>query len=144
MADCVASWPFIASAGGELHFPDGIRGSRSCLPFGWSARRERFFGDARLRAIESESFQQTNTPASPTPVTDGKRVYVFFGDFGLLAYDLDGNEVWRLPLGPFNNVNGHGSSPILAGNKLVLICDQDIGSYLIAVDKQTGKALWKI
>jgi hypothetical protein len=49
-----------------------------------------------------------------------------------------------LPLGPFNNVNGHGSSPILAGNKLVLICDQDIGSYLIAVDKQTGKPLWKI
>jgi hypothetical protein len=40
-------------------------------------------------------------------------------------------------------VNGHGSSPILAGSKLVLICDQDIGSYLIAVDKQTGKPLWK-
>jgi len=92
----------------------------------------------------TEPFQPTNTPASPTPATDGKRVYVFFGDFGLLAYDLDGTEVWRLPLGPFNNVNGHGSSPILAGNKLVLICDQDIGSYLIAVDKQTGKPLWKI
>jgi outer membrane protein assembly factor BamB len=69
---------------------------------------------------------------------------VFFGDFGLLAYDLDGTEAWRLPMGPFNNVNGHGSSPILAGNKLVLICDQDIGSYLIAVDKQTGKPLWRV
>jgi outer membrane protein assembly factor BamB len=90
-----------------------------------------------------EPYQPTNTPASPTPVTDGNRVYVFFGDFGLLAYDLDGTEVWHLPLGPFNNVNGHGSSPILAGNKLVLICDQDIGSYLIAVEKQTGKPLWK-
>jgi len=64
----------------------------------------------------TEPRQQTNTPASPTPVTDGKRVYVFFGDFGLLAYDLDGTEAWRLPMGPFNNVNGHGSSPILAGN----------------------------
>ena len=91
-----------------------------------------------------EPYQQTNTPASPTPVTDGESVFVFFGDFGLLAYDLDGTEVWRLPLGPFNNVNGHGSSPILAGNKLVLICDQDVGSYLIAVNKQTGKVLWKI
>jgi outer membrane protein assembly factor BamB len=91
----------------------------------------------------TEPYQQTNTPASPTPVTDGQRVYVFFGDFGLLAYDLNGAEVWRLPLGPFNNVNGHGSSPILAGDKLVLICDQDIGSYLIAVDKKTGKPVWK-
>ena len=91
-----------------------------------------------------EPYQPTNTPASPTPATDGKRVYVFFGDFGLLAYDLDGTEVWRLPLGPFNNVNGHGSSPIVVNDKVILICDQDIGSYLIAVDKQTGKPLWKI
>jgi outer membrane protein assembly factor BamB len=91
-----------------------------------------------------EPFQQTNTPASPTPVTDGKSVFVFFGDFGLLAYDLNGDELWRLPLGPFNNVNGHGSSPILAGDKLALICDQDIGSYLIVVDKRNGKPLWKV
>jgi len=91
-----------------------------------------------------EPYQQTNTPASPTPVTDGRHVYVFFGDFGLLAYDLEGTELWRLPLGPFNNANGHGSSPILAGNTLALICDQDTGSYLIAVDKRTGKPLWKV
>lgn len=90
-----------------------------------------------------ESYQPANTPASPSPVADEKFVYVFFGDFGLLAYDLTGQEIWRLALGPFNNTNGHGSSPILAGNKLVLICDQDIGSYLIAVDKQNGKPLWK-
>ena len=67
-------------------------------------------------------------------MTDGANVYVFFGDFGLLSYGPDGNERWRLPLGPFNNANGHGSSPILADGKLVLICDQDTGSYLLAVD----------
>ena len=49
-----------------------------------------------------EPYQPTNSPASPSPVTDGKRVYVFFGDFGLLAYGFDGAESWRLPLGPFN------------------------------------------
>jgi hypothetical protein len=76
-------------------------------------------------------------------VTDGQNVYVFFGDFGLLSYGPDGNERWRVPLGPFNNANGHGSSPILADGKLVLICDQDTGSYLIALDPQTGKAIWK-
>src|SRR5580698_6345766 len=90
-----------------------------------------------------ESFQPTNSPASPSPATDGTNVYVFFGDFGLLSYGPDGNERWRLPLGPFNNPNGHGSSPILAGGKLVLICDQDTDSYLLAVDPATGRVLWK-
>jgi outer membrane protein assembly factor BamB len=91
-----------------------------------------------------ERYQPTNSPASPTPVSDGKRVYVFFGDFGLLAYDLQGDEQWRLPLGPFNNQNGHGSSPILVDRLLVLLCDQDAGSYLLAVDKDTGRIQWKV
>jgi outer membrane protein assembly factor BamB len=90
-----------------------------------------------------ESYQPTNSPASPSPVTDGTNAYVFFGDFGLLSYGADGNERWRLPLGPFNNANGHGSSPILADGKLVLICDQDTGSFLIAVDPSHGRVLWK-
>ena len=90
-----------------------------------------------------EPYQPTNSPASPSPVTDGKRVYVFFGDFGLLAYGFDGAESWRLPLGPFNNINGHGSSPILVDNLLVLLCDQDTGSYLLAADKETGRVKWK-
>lgn len=91
-----------------------------------------------------EGFQKTNGPASPTPVSDGKWVYVFFGDFGMMAYDLEGKEKWRQPMGPFNNVNGHGSSPIVAGNLLVLICDQDTDSYVVAMDKRTGKTVWKV
>ena len=90
-----------------------------------------------------ERYQPTNSPASPSPVTDGRNVYVFFGDFGLLAYTRDGAELWRLPLGPFNNVNGHGSSPILYRDMLIQVCDQDSGSYLLAVDKSTGKIRWK-
>jgi outer membrane protein assembly factor BamB len=90
-----------------------------------------------------EEFQPTNSPASPSPVTDGQNVYVFFGDFGLISYTADGTERWNLPLGPFNNQNGHGSSPILAGKMLILICDQDTDSYLLAVDQVTGKVRWK-
>ena len=90
-----------------------------------------------------ESFQPTNSPASPSPVTDGQNVYVFFGDFGLISYSADGTERWKLPLGPFNNGNGHGSSPILAGKMVVLIFDQDTDSYLLAVDQVTGKVRWK-
>ncbi len=92
----------------------------------------------------SEKRQRTNSAASPSPVTDGSNVYVFFGDFGLIAYGADGAERWKLPLGPFNNQNGHGTSPILAGNLLVLVCDQDAGSYAIAVDKETGRVKWRV
>jgi outer membrane protein assembly factor BamB len=90
-----------------------------------------------------EQMHKPNTPANPSPATDGESVFVFFGDFGLLAYTMDGQERWRLPLGPFNNQNGHGSSPIVAADLVVLICDQDTGSYIVAVDKRTGKVRWK-
>jgi outer membrane protein assembly factor BamB len=89
-------------------------------------------------------YQVNNSPATPSAVTDGNNVYVFFGDFGLLAYSKNGAERWRLPLGPLNNQNGVGSSPILYGDLLVLTCDQDNNdSYLLAVDKNTGRVRWK-
>ncbi len=91
-----------------------------------------------------EQYQPTNSPASPSPVTDGRNVYVFFGDFGLISYDFKGAERWRLPLGPFNNTNGHGSSPVLVDDLLVLLCDQDSDSYMIAVDKASGRVRWKV
>src|SRR5262245_8795360 len=82
-----------------------------------------------------------NGPVSASPVTDGQNAYVFFQDFGLLAYGPDGKELWRMPLGPFNNPFGHGASPILSGDTLFMVCDQDVGSFLIAVDKRTGRLL---
>ena len=91
-----------------------------------------------------ERYQPTNSPASPSPVTDGDNVYVFFGDFGLLAYSKIGEERWRFPLGPFINVNGHGSSPILYKDLVILVCDQDFGSFMIAIDKTSGKMRWKV
>jgi outer membrane protein assembly factor BamB len=90
-----------------------------------------------------EKLDKRNNPASPSPATDGKNVFVFFPDFGLLAYDVDGNELWRLPLGPFDNVYGMGASPILAGDKVLLVCDQQTGSFLIALAKEDGRILWK-
>ena len=90
-----------------------------------------------------EPFQGVHGPASPSPVTDGENVYVFFGDFGVLSYDAQGNERWRRPLGPFRNVNGHGSSPILADGKLILVCDQQVNSYLLALDAGDGSIVWK-
>jgi outer membrane protein assembly factor BamB len=84
-----------------------------------------------------------NSPVSASPATDGKNVFVFFQDFGLLAYGPDGNERWRMALGPFNNPFGHGASPILAGDTLLMNIDQDAGSFLLAIDKNTGKVRWR-
>ena len=97
-----------------------------------------------LDAPRNEVRHKLNNAASATPVTDGVNVYSFFADFGLVAYGADGNELWRLPLGPFTNLHGMGSSPVLAGDRLFLVCDQDVGSFLLALDKRTGKQLWRV
>ncbi len=90
-----------------------------------------------------QSVDKRNSPASPSPVSDGQNVYVFFQDFGLVSYGFDGNERWRLALGPFNNMYGMGASPILAGDAVVLACDQAADSFIIAVGKDDGKVRWK-
>jgi outer membrane protein assembly factor BamB len=84
-----------------------------------------------------------NSPVSATPASDGRNTFVFFQDFGLLAYGPDGNELWRVPLGPFSNPFGHGASPILSGDILLMVCDQDTGSFLLAIDKKSGRVVWR-
>ena len=93
----------------------------------------------------AEKLDHRNNPASASPALDEKEnVYVFFGDFGLLSYDRSGRERWRMPLGPFDNLYGMGVSPLVAGKGVYLVCDQQTGSFLIAVDKDTGEQLWKV
>jgi outer membrane protein assembly factor BamB len=88
--------------------------------------------------------ENVNGPASPSPVTDGKNVYAFFQDFGLISFTDSGKERWRLPIGPFNMYYGFGASPILVDGMLILPVDQDLGAYLLAIDPNTGKQRWKI
>lgn len=89
--------------------------------------------------------ENVNGPASPSPVTDGSNVYVFFQEFGLVSYDGAGKERWKLPLGPFNMFYGFGASPILVDDKVILPVDQDSpSSYLIAVAKNNGRVRWKV
>ena len=90
-----------------------------------------------------EKLDQRNHPASPSAATDGDHVYFFFPDYGLLAYDVSGKELWRKPLGPFNNIYGMGASPIVVDDVVVLNCDQSIGSFIAAFDKKTGRERWR-
>ncbi len=64
---------------------------------------------------------RANDAASPSPVSDGKNVFVFFAELGLIAYGPDGTERWRVLLGPFNSFYGMGGSPVLASNTLVMV-----------------------
>ena len=85
--------------------------------------------------------------ATPSPVTDGTLVFAWFGTGQILALDRSGAVVWQRHLatenGPFDIQWGHGSSPVLYGDLLILLCDQPARSYLVALDKKTGKDRWK-
>jgi outer membrane protein assembly factor BamB len=94
--------------------------------------------------VKTKVVDKRNNPASPSPAVERDGVYVFFPDYGLIAYDAAGKERWKLPLGPFTNIYGMGSSPVIVGDIVVLACDQSLGSYIMAVNKRTGRVVWKV
>lgn len=96
-----------------------------------------------VRAARKEFQHTLNHRAAPTAVTDGKNVYAFFADFGLVAYSLDGKPRWQLPLGPFNSLHGIAASPVYADGRILLVCDQDTDAFILAVDAATGMPAWK-
>jgi outer membrane protein assembly factor BamB len=84
--------------------------------------------------------------AAPTPATDGTYVFAYFGSEGLYCYDLDGKLIWKTAPGKIASFGmGPGTSPVLFENTVILQCDEDNGekSFIIALDKKTGKEVWK-
>lgn len=92
----------------------------------------------------TEVANRLNNEAAPSPVTDGDNVYAFFKDFGLVAYDSSGNLLWKAALGPFNNSQGAGVSPIMAGDSVILLADQWENSYIAAFHPKSGEMRWKV
>jgi len=97
-----------------------------------------------LPRMRKQKLHNSNSPASPSVATDGRNAYAFFTDFGLVSYGSDGEERWRVPLGPFDNPFGLGASPVLANAKVIQICDSETGSFAIAVDQKTGRTVWRV
>jgi outer membrane protein assembly factor BamB len=87
-----------------------------------------------------------NTYASETPVTDGRRVYAYFGNLGIYTYDLEGNPGWSKRLEPHAIRAGWGTaaSPALHDNRLYIQNDNQEKSYLAALDATTGEQLWQV
>lgn len=91
-----------------------------------------------------EAVHATGSPASATPACNGSQVFSFFGSYGMLCYDLDGNLLWEKKMGPFQDEFGAASSPILVDDKVILNEDHDIDSFITAIDQRTGETAWKV
>ena len=89
-----------------------------------------------------EKVHEISSPAGSTPVTDGERIYVYFGSYGLLCYDMNGNLKWERRFPNPENPYGAVASPIIAGDLLVLN-HQGKDAYLLAVNRRNGQTVWK-
>ncbi|HUQ89605.1 MAG TPA: PQQ-binding-like beta-propeller repeat protein [Vicinamibacterales bacterium] len=93
------------------------------------------------------SHQDNGTWASSSAITDGEHVFAYFESRGLYAYDINGKPIWQTDFGDkkMRNQFGEGSTPVLSGNTLVVVWDHlDQPSYVIALNKNTGKELWRV
>jgi len=128
-------------AGGRVYVTAGEGGKLLTISFDAKTGKENWRREIG-RSHQHKTFA-ANDPASPSPAADETGVYVFFADFGLAAYNTDGSERWRLPLGPFKNFYGMAASPIVVGETLIQVLDQQSGSCLLAIDRKSGKLKWR-
>jgi len=85
---------------------------------------------------------EKNSHASPTPVADGDRIYVHFGDEGTAAVTMDGSVLWKTRQRHLTQ-HGNGASPVVHGDLLIVNCDGADAAFVVALDKNTGKVRWK-
>ncbi|MFB3826530.1 MAG: PQQ-binding-like beta-propeller repeat protein [Bryobacteraceae bacterium] len=97
---------------------------------------------------ELPKLHEKHNLATPTPVSDGERIYCWFGNGQVAALDMQGRELWKRHLGQehgsFVTPWGHGSSPMLYKDLLILLAAHDPVAYLLALDKRTGEQRWKV
>jgi outer membrane protein assembly factor BamB len=93
-----------------------------------------------------EEAKDKNGYASGTPVTDGERVYAYFGNHGLWCVDFEGKRVWHQSFGPLDAYHGTSCSPLLYKDRVIIFQDHRgaSGSFVAAFAKRTGKELWKV
>ncbi|MEM7316622.1 MAG: PQQ-binding-like beta-propeller repeat protein [Planctomycetota bacterium] len=97
------------------------------------------------RKLPHEGAHYTGSLASASSATDGQRIYAYFGSYGLYCLDTNGKLVWEKDLGKMNTKHGHGegSSPYLFGDSLAVNWDHEADSFIVVLDKRTGKERWR-
>jgi outer membrane protein assembly factor BamB len=98
------------------------------------------------KGVPGEAVSSKNSYATETPVTDGRRVYAYFGNVGLFCYDLDGKELWSWKVKPRKTRYGWGpaASPVLHKDRVYVQDDNDEKSFLAALDAKTGREVWRV
>jgi outer membrane protein assembly factor BamB len=86
--------------------------------------------------------------AAPSPVTDGRLVYTYFGSEGVYCYDFKGKLIWKKSLGNIGTIGmGVGTSPVIYENLLIILADQEFDgtdSFMVALDRKTGREVWRV
>jgi outer membrane protein assembly factor BamB len=93
---------------------------------------------------ELERGHPSFNPASSTPASDGKRVVAYFGSFGLICFNREGDEQWRIPMPITKSYAGNATSPAIFGDQVVLYRGNHVDHFVLAVNKETGKQQWKV
>jgi outer membrane protein assembly factor BamB len=127
---------------GSRLFGTASEGER-LITFCLDARTGRELWRRDVRREHQQVAFKANDPASPTPAADENGVVSFFAEFGLVSYNNDGQVSWTYRLGPFKNFYGMAGSPIIDGGMVVLVCDQQSASFVIALDRSNGRLRWK-
>lgn len=101
----------------------------------------------------TERVHEASSQAASTACVDGERLYVYFGSYGLICYDFEGNTLWEKPIATPRTLYGMSSSPVVHENKVILVLDNDANqtdsqldisqSKIIALDKLTGEPVWE-
>jgi outer membrane protein assembly factor BamB len=113
------------------------------LTIALDARDGKLLWEAEAPHKKREKIHRIGSYSQATAATDGDCVVSFFGSSGLLCYEKTGKLRWHVPMGPFKNEFGAASSPLIVGDVVLLAQDHDEASFVMAVDRRSGKTLWR-
>ncbi len=117
--------------------------AKTLLALAYHAKTGKQLWQRVIPAEGVEKTHQVSNPATSTPATDGERVYFYFGSAGLFAFKPDGTPVWNFPFPVAETSFGSGTSPVVAGELVVLNRDEKAKAILIAVNRRSGKEVWR-
>jgi outer membrane protein assembly factor BamB len=118
-------------------------GSRRGL-LSFDRRDGRKLWEASIPFAGKESTHQDNPYCSHSPVTDGERVIALLGSAGILCTDMRGRQLWRKETGPLEQIWGTAASPRIHGNLVFFNCGPGDRTFLLALDKRTGREVWRV
>lgn len=145
-----SGWSSPVLSRGQLFLTTGIpndSGGVSLRALALEAKTGRILWDTEIFSATEASVQPThakNSPASPTPIIDGERIYVHFGHHGTASLDRAGKVIWRNNRLGYDPVHGSGGSPALFGDRLIINADGNKNPFVAALNKTTGEVIWKV